>query len=84
MLFRSGDILDLSVDAGVVNKSGAWFAYEGNKIGQGRENAKTYLKENPVICDEIEKRVREFYHLDNDVVKEEVSTKKASKKADES
>ena len=81
---RTGDILDLSVDAGVVNKSGAWFAYEGNKIGQGRENAKTYLKENPVICDEIEKRVREFYHLDNDVVKEEVSTKKASKKADES
>ena len=47
----------------VKNKSGAWYAYEGNKIGQGRENAKLFLKEHPDICDEIERKVRIHYHL---------------------
>ena len=47
----------------VVNKSGAWYAYEGNKIGQGRENAKSYLKNHPDICEEIEEKVREHYGL---------------------
>lgn len=49
---REGDVLDLAVNAGIVNKSGAWYAYEGDKIGQGRENAKTYIHENPafLIC----------------------------------
>ena len=46
---REGDVLDLAVNAGIVNKSGAWYAYEGDKIGQGRENAKTYIHENPAI-----------------------------------
>ena len=46
-----------------MNKSGAWYAYEGNKIGQGRENAKLFLKEHPDICDEIERKVRIHYHL---------------------
>ena len=59
-----GDILDLASDVNIINKSGAWYAYEGNKIGQGRENAKTYLKENPVICAEVEKKVRVHYHLE--------------------
>ena len=58
---REGDILDLAVDCDVVNKSGAWYAYNGEKIGQGRENAKQYLKENPEICDEIERKVRAYH-----------------------
>ncbi len=59
----TGDILDLAANCGVVNKSGAWYAYEGNKIGQGRENAKQYLKDNPEVCAEIEQKVRAHYGL---------------------
>ena len=62
---REGDILDLAANTGVVNKSGAWYAYEGDKIGQGRENAKQFLKQNPEICHEIEERVREGFGLDS-------------------
>ncbi len=61
---REGDILDLSVGLDLVNKSGAWFAYNGDKIGQGRENAKNYLAEHPEIMDELEKKIREHYHFD--------------------
>ena len=60
---KEGDILDLAADCGIVNKSGAWYAYNGDKIGQGRENAKFFLKEHTDICDEIEKKVRIQYHL---------------------
>ena len=60
---KEGDILDLAADCGIVNKSGAWYAYNGDKIGQGRENAKLFLKEHTDICDEIEKKVRIQYHL---------------------
>lgn len=60
---RVGDILDIAVSIDVVNKSGAWYAYEGNKIGQGRENAKQYLKDNPAVCEEIEKKVRVHFSL---------------------
>ncbi len=56
---REGDILDLAVNMGIVNKSGAWYAYNGDKIGQGRENAKQYLKENPIICEDVEAKVRQ-------------------------
>lgn len=62
-----GDILDLAASCDVVAKSGAWYAYEGNKIGQGRENAKQYLKDNPAVCDEIAEKVREHYGLKADV-----------------
>lgn len=55
---REGDILDIAVDLGIINKSGAWFAYNGVKIGQGRENAKKYLIENEEICREVEEKVR--------------------------
>ena len=55
-----GDILDLAANCGIVNKSGAWYAYNDAKIGQGRENAKQYLKENRQICDEIERKVRAY------------------------
>ena len=60
---KEGDILDLAAECGIVNKSGAWYAYNGDKIGQGRENAKIFLKEHTDICDEIEKQVRIHYHL---------------------
>ena len=67
---KVGDILDLAAENGIVNKSGAWYAYDSNKIGQGRENAKNYLKENPLVCEEIEQKVRTLFGLD-DVVEEE-------------
>lgn len=57
----SGDVLDLAVSNNIIIKSGAWYAYEGNKIGQGRENAKTYLEENPAVFAEIDQRVRALY-----------------------
>ena len=60
---KEGDILDLAADCGIVNKSGAWYAYNGDKIGQGRENAKIFLKEHTDICDEIEEQVRIHYNL---------------------
>ncbi|MBO7631232.1 MAG: recombinase RecA [Lachnospiraceae bacterium] len=60
---KEGDILDLAVSCDIVQKSGAWFAYEGEKIGQGRENAKTYLKQNPDLLSEIDERVREKLHV---------------------
>ena len=59
-----GDILDLAASINLVVKSGAWYAYEGEKIGQGRENAKQYLKDNPAVCDEIAAKVRAHFHLD--------------------
>ncbi len=64
---KEGDILDLAADKDVVNKSGAWYAYGGDKIGQGRENAKSYLIENPDICAEIEHKVRMAYGIESDV-----------------
>ncbi len=56
---KMGELLDLGVNAGIVDKSGAWFSYGDQRIGQGRENAKTFFKENPEITDEIERRIRE-------------------------
>ncbi len=56
---KEGDVLDLACEHGIVNKSGAWFAYLGEKIGQGRENAKQYLRENPDVMEEIAAKIRE-------------------------
>ena len=56
---KNGELIDLGVAAGVVEKSGAWFSYNSQRIGQGRENAKTFLKENPAIAAEIEKAIRQ-------------------------
>lgn len=75
---REGDVLDLAVNAGIVNKSGAWYAYEGDKIGQGRENAKTYIHENPAFFDMLEVKVRDFYFTqpeDEDAAVQEDSEK---------
>lgn len=60
---REGDILDLAANENIIVKSGAWYAYNDAKIGQGRENAKQYLKENPLVFLEIEQKVREKYNL---------------------
>ena len=60
---KEGDILDLAANIDIVNKSGAWYAYNGDKIGQGRENAKFYLTQNPDVLDEIEAKVRAYYKL---------------------
>ena len=60
---REGDILDLAVEKNVIEKSGAWFAYEGEKIGQGRENAKGYLAAHPEVMEEVDRKVREAYGL---------------------
>jgi len=60
---REGDILDLAAKENIIEKSGAWYAYQGAKIGQGRENAKIYLKNNPAVCAEVEQKVREHYDL---------------------
>ena len=59
-----GDILDLAASCDVIVKSGAWYAYEGSKIGQGRENAKQYLRDNPEMCAEVAKRVRAHFGLE--------------------
>jgi len=60
---KEGDILDLAANENIIIKSGAWFAYNDSKIGQGRENAKLYLKENPEIMEEVELKVREKFGL---------------------
>ena len=63
---KEGSILDVAANADIIKKSGSWYSYEGNKIGQGRENAKEYLVANPDKCQEIENSVRTFYNLSID------------------
>ena len=70
---KEGDILDLAANINIISKSGAWYAYEGDKIGQGRENAKTYLRENPEFCAMIEEKVREYYFADPEAEEAEES-----------
>ena len=60
---REGDVLDLAANLGIINKSGAWYAYNGEKIGQGRENAKQYLRDHPDVMADAESKVREHYGL---------------------
>ena len=90
---REGDILDLAVAENIVNKSGAWYAYNGDKIGQGRENAKLFLKEHPDLMEEVEQKVREKYaqkegvdQVENEEKASDTTVKepvKAAKKADD-
>ena len=81
---HEGEVLDLATEAGIVEKSGAWYAYKENKIGQGKENAKVYLTKNPEILKEIEDQVRECYGIDKKEKgkkeKKEKVTKKEEKK----
>ena len=79
---KAGDILDLAANLGIINKSGAWYAYKDGKIGQGRENAKQYLKENPEVAEEVEAKVREHYGLTEGKTEKESSKDTKEKKAD--
>ena len=65
---RSGCVLDVGVEAGVVNKAGAWYSYEGNRIGQGRESSKEYLESNPELMEAIEIKVKEKYEVIESIV----------------
>lgn len=66
---KTGELIDLGVKSGIVEKAGAWFSYNGEKIGQGRENAKKFLKENPEIADEIENKIRaDAGHLTTEMI----------------
>jgi recombination protein RecA len=60
---REGDILDMATAVNIVDKSGAWYSYGGERLGQGRENVKAFLKEHPDICDALERKVRQTYGL---------------------
>ena len=64
---KEGEIVDLASAVDIVEKSGAWYSYNGNKIGQGKENVKNFLKENPDICDEIESKIREQYGINKQI-----------------
>ena len=71
---RTGELVDLASSNGIIEKSGAWFSYKGEKIGQGRENVKQYLKDNPSLLEEIEDQVREAYDIS--IKKDKKSSKK--------
>ena len=75
---KSGEIIDIASNLDIVEKSGAWYSYNGEKIGQGRENAKLFLESNPDIMDEIEHKVRVHYDLEKEDIKK--STKKEETK----
>ena len=61
---REGSLIDLGVDAGIVKKSGAWYTYEGDQLGQGKENSRAFLRDNPDLANEIEKRIKETYGVE--------------------
>lgn len=63
---KEGELIDLAADINVVEKSGAWYSYNGEKIGQGKENVKIFLKNNSKICNEIESKVRKYYGINKD------------------
>ena len=69
---REGEVIDLASDAGILEKTGAWYSYNGEKLGQGKENVKLLLKDNEELCKELEKKVREYYDvsIDNNEKKE--------------
>ncbi len=71
---KQGEILDIGSNLEIVQKSGSWFSFEGERLGQGRENAKQFLKENPAIEAEIESRVRAHHNLDADKQVEETAS----------
>lgn len=80
---REGDLLDLAAECNIINKSGAWYAYEGSKIGQGRENSKQYLREHPEVCQEVERKVRIAYGLEEAPAEEPPKQEEAAAKQEE-
>lgn len=79
---KEGDILDLAVNLGLVNKSGAWFSCNGDKIGQGRENAKIYLTEHPELMESLDKQIRAHYNFDGSASEKADTKEGKSSKAD--
>ena len=69
---REGSLIDMGVDAGIIRKAGAWFTYESDQLGQGKENARTFLKNNPDVAAEIERRIRLHLGVDKEAVPEGV------------
>ena len=80
---REGDVLDLAANLGIINKSGAWYAYNGEKIGQGRENAKQYLRDHPDVMADAESKVREHYGLQGAVAEQNASASTVSEAEEE-
>ena len=73
---KEGELIELAADAGIIEKSGAWFSYNGEKIGQGKENVKLLLKENKELCKEIEEKTREYYGIGKKTSKKEKDEEK--------
>lgn len=61
---REGSLIDMGVDAGIIRKAGAWFTYESDQLGQGKENARNFLRNNPEVATEIEQRIRKHLGID--------------------
>ena len=80
---REGDVLDLAANLGIINKSGAWYAYNGEKIGQGRENAKQYLRYHPDVMADAESKVREHYGLQGAAAEQNASASTVSEAEEE-
>ena len=80
---REGDVLDLAANLGIINKSGAWYAYNGEKIGQGRENAKQYLRDHPDVMADSESKVREHYGLQGAAAEQNASASTVSEAEEE-
>ena len=73
---KEGELIDLATNANIIEKSGAWFSYNGEKIGQGKENVKLYLKDNKDLCKEIEEKTRNYFGVSEKSAKQEEKTKK--------
>ena len=76
---HEGELVDLATEAGIIDKSGAWYSYQDNKIGQGKENVKMLFKNNPTLMEEIEQKVREYYGIDKKGKKKKSDSKKEKK-----
>ena len=76
---HEGELVDLATEAGIIDKSGAWYSYQDNKIGQGKENVKMLFKNNPTLMEEIEQKVREYYGIDKKDKKKKSDSKKEKK-----
>lgn len=77
---QSGELLDMAADQDIVDKAGAWYSYHGEKIGQGRENAKKYLEEHPDIYNDIQSQVRKAYGIDDESLEEKENPEKIKEK----
>ena len=80
---KEGELIDLGVENEIVDKSGAWYSYNGDRMGQGKENVKLYLKENPEIKEDINRRLREALGIIDGDVKEDESEKQTTLLEDE-